>query len=163
MALGHVAPGEDVVNLDLALPLRKEAREGHTISDLKNNLYSINKLVNADYVPIFLRDSIQIYDATNTTITVSRDAVCRGYFDNKTNLWRLPLYHRSQSKERRTVATQQSPRTILFNSPAPPTEHIYNTYELQAQPDLIRYYHAAAGFPTKLTWLKAIEAGYFST
>ena len=159
--MGHVAPGEDVV--DLALPLRKEARIGHTITGLQNNLFSINKLVDADYVPIFLRDSIEIYDATNTTITVSRDAVCRGYFDSRDNLWKLPLHRRNQGKERQTITTQQSPRTILFNSAAPPTEHIYNAYELRAQPALIRYYHAAAGFPTKLTWLKAIEAGHFSS
>ena len=28
---------------------------------------------------------------------------------------------------------------------------------------LIRYYHVAAGFPTKLTWLKAIEDGHFTS
>lgn len=54
MALGHVAPGTDAVNV--ALPLRKEAREEHIIEGLQNNLYSINKLVQADYIPIFSKD-----------------------------------------------------------------------------------------------------------
>jgi len=30
-------------------------------------------------------------------------------------------------------------------------------YELKPQPELVRYYHAAAGFPTKPSWLKAIK------
>ena len=118
MALGHVAPGTDVVDLDL--PLRKEAREGHTVEGLRNNLYSISKLVQANYIPIFLEDSFQIYDATNTTITVLRDAVCRGYFDPKANLWKLPLLNKQKSKERRTATTRQAPSDILFNSPPPP-------------------------------------------
>ena len=36
-------------------------------------------------------------------------------------------------------------------------------YELRAQPQLIKYYHAAAGFPTKLTWLKAIKNGHYQS
>ncbi len=34
---------------------------------------------------------------------------------------------------------------------------IHNVYKLKTQPELVRYYHAAAGFPTKPSWLKAIK------
>ena len=51
MAMGHLAPGDDVV--DLSLPLRKLAREGHTIPGIKNTLHSVNQMVKAGYVPIF--------------------------------------------------------------------------------------------------------------
>jgi hypothetical protein len=30
-------------------------------------------------------------------------------------------------------------------------------YELKTQPELVRYYHVATGFPTKPSWLKAIK------
>jgi hypothetical protein len=30
-------------------------------------------------------------------------------------------------------------------------------YKLKTQPELVQYYHAAAGFPTKPSWLKAIK------
>ena len=30
-------------------------------------------------------------------------------------------------------------------------------YELKRQPELVRYYHVAAGFPTKPSWLKTIK------
>ena len=43
MALGHTAQGGDVV--DLPLPLREAACEGHTAKGIQNNLYSVNRLV----------------------------------------------------------------------------------------------------------------------
>jgi hypothetical protein len=39
----------------------------------------------------------------------------------------------------------------------PPSKAIHNVYELKTQPKLVRYDHAAAGFPTKPLWLKAIK------
>ena len=37
-----------------------------------------------------------------------------------------------------------------------------NVYKLKTQPELIRYYHAAAGFPTKPTWVAAIKNRQFA-
>ena len=34
-------------------------------------------------------------------------------------------------------------------------------YTPRAIPDLVNYYHAAAGFPIKATWLRAIKRGYY--
>jgi len=39
----------------------------------------------------------------------------------------------------------------------PPSEAIFNVFELKKQPEIVRYYHAAAGFPTKPMWIKAIN------
>ena len=36
-------------------------------------------------------------------------------------------------------------------------------HELKTKPDLVRYYHAAAGFPTKPSWLAAIRNGHYRT
>ena len=57
MALGHTARGCDVV--DLPLNARGKAREGHTVSGLKNNLYSLNSLVKEGYIPFFGQQRIQ--------------------------------------------------------------------------------------------------------
>eukprot|EP00804_Cyclotella_cryptica_P007757 CCRYP_001358-RA/>CCRYP_001358-RA protein AED:0.08 eAED:0.05 QI:0/0/0/1/0/0/4/0/1076 len=43
------------------------------------------------------------------------------------------------------------------------TDHILNVYELPSIEQSIRYLHAAAGFPTKSTWLAAIRKGNYST
>ena len=36
-----------------------------------------------------------------------------------------------------------------------------NVYSLPSISQVIKYHHAAAGFPTKDTWVKAIKAGYY--
>ena len=54
------------------------------------------------------------------------------------------------------IIVNQPPTEFLPACP-PPTDTIYNVYELKTQPELVRYYHAAAGFPTKPTWIKAIK------
>ena len=45
---------------------------------------------------------------------------------------------------------------FLPNRPLP-NEAIHNVYKLRTQPELVRYYHAAVGFPAKPLWLKAIK------
>ena len=39
----------------------------------------------------------------------------------------------------------------------------YSAYDLPSVQALVRYLHAAAGFPVKSTWIKAIKAGNFYT
>ena len=43
------------------------------------------------------------------------------------------------------------------------TEFLHNVYELPSIGHTIRYLHAAAGYPVKATWLKAIRNGNYST
>jgi hypothetical protein len=55
------------------------------------------------------------------------------------------------------------PTTNRFLPQCPsPSDDIYNVYELKTQPELVCYHHAAAGFPTKPTWLKAIKNKQFA-
>ena len=160
MAMGHIAPGDDVV--ELPLPIRGGAREGHTVPGITNNLYSLNQLVKEGYIPIFESDGFKVYDAANTKIRVTRDAVLRGYYCPDEGLWRIPLLSKGiQAKE--TAQFRRSPQEILQEAPPPTTHHINNVYELRAQPQLIRYYHVAAGFPTQRTWLKAIVNGHYQS
>ena len=89
MALGHTARGGDIVTLPLNV--RGKANEGHTVSGIKNNLYSLNGLVREGYIPIFDSEGFKVYDATNTKIWVTRGAVLRGYYCPDEGLWRIPL------------------------------------------------------------------------
>jgi hypothetical protein len=54
------------------------------------------------------------------------------------------------------------PSEFLINRP-PPSEAIFSAYELKNKPELIRYYHAAAGFLPKPSWLKAIKQGFYAS
>ena len=42
-------------------------------------------------------------------------------------------------------------------------ESANNVYDLPSINQTVKYLHAAAGFPTRETWLKAINAGNFAT
>ena len=46
---------------------------------------------------------------------------------------------------------------------ANPNEVVNSVYELPNLQQVVRWYHAAAGYPTKSKWLKAIDAGFFAT
>ena len=51
----------------------------------------------------------------------------------------------------------------VFNSNQAVGETINNVYELPSLARVVQYLHAAAGFPTKSTWLKSIRNGNYLT
>jgi hypothetical protein len=57
------------------------------------------------------------------------------------------------------IRAQAAQPAISDSLPArpPPQEAVFNVYELKTQPELVRYLHASAGFPTKPTWLRAVR------
>jgi hypothetical protein len=61
-----------------------------------------------------------------------------------------------------TVVVNRPPTKFLPERP-PPTEAIFNAYELKTQPELVRYHHASAGFPTKPTRLAAIKNKHYAS
>ena len=52
---------------------------------------------------------------------------------------------------------------MLRTQPPPLPDSVSNVYELKTKPELVRYYHAAAGFPTKPTWIAAIKNGHYKS
>jgi hypothetical protein len=164
MALGHRAPRDEVV--DLHLSLRRKSRRGHTVRGITNSLQSLNSAVLDGYIPIFDGKHVNFYDSRNTKITVSRVAVLKGYYVPHEGLWRIPLVYNERpvkNETTETIAWSKSPIEILQASPPPSTKHINSAYELKAQPELIRYLHAAAGFPTLPTWLAAIKNDHYKS
>ena len=166
--MGHLASGRDEVSLDV--PLNPAAREGHTIpGGLRNNLYSVNTLTQAGYGAVFDKDTFAVVDADEVRRIISRSAILKGFYSPEERLWRLPLGDFKGADRRgygagETIAVRSSPAAILRDAPPPPQlDDANNVYELRAGPQLVRYYHAAAGFPTKPTWIKAIKNGHYAS
>jgi hypothetical protein len=137
--------------------MRHPAKDVHIVPGIEcNSLISIPKFVNANYIAIFDKDELNIYDANKTSIIVSRGAILRGWQCKQTNLWPVPLIKEIKNNNTDTVLCDQCPTEFLPDRP-PPSNTIHNVYELKTHPKLVRYYHAAAGFPTKPSWLKAIK------
>jgi hypothetical protein len=108
------------------------------------------------------KKAVNIYDANDTTITVTRGAILRGFKCPMTGMWHIPLVDLVRNNNTDTVIINCPPSEFLPARP-PPTEAIHNVYELKMQPELVRYYHAAVGLPTKPTWLKAIKNMQFAS
>ena len=48
-------------------------------------------------------------------------------------------------------------------SKKPPTDKNLNAYGIKTQPELVSYYHAAGGVPTKPTWLAEIKTSHYAS
>ena len=143
--------------------VRDPARQLHITPGITtNSLLSTSKFAAADYITIFDKEEVNIYDANDTVITVTRGAILRGFKCPKSGLWRIPLVEMVRNNNTDTIIVNRPPTEFLPARP-PPIDAIYNVYELKTQPELVRYYHAAAGFPTKPTWIKAIKNQQFAS
>ena len=60
-----------------------------------------------------------------------------------------------------TILVNKSPASFLANTEQPSTDKLLNAYEMKTRPELVRFYHAAAGFPTKPTWIAAINNKHY--
>ena len=130
---------------------------------------------------IYDNTEVNIYDGRTVKITVSEEAVLKGWRCPRTRMWRIPLNHKVRNEQTDTLILN-SPSGLeslnsMYSLPSndaitthvtaccdnrpPPTEVINNVYELPTIDPAIRYLHGAAGFPTTATWLKAIRKGSY--
>jgi len=127
----------------------------------QHSLLSTSKYANVNYITIFDKDTVNICDANDMEITVTEGAILRGWHDPDIYLWRIPLVDMVRNNTTDTVIVNRPPTEFLPARP-PPSDAFYNVYELKTQPELVRYHHASAGFPTKPTWLTAIKNKQFA-
>jgi hypothetical protein len=102
----------------------------------RDSLLSIPKFADANYVAIFDKDEVNIYDANKTTIVVSRGAILQGWRCKQTNLLQIPLIKNVTNENTDTVLCDRCPTEFLPDRP-PPNEAIHNMYELKTEPKLV--------------------------
>ena len=90
----------------------------------------------------------------NTKITMSQAAVLKGWYVPSRGLWIIPIARGLRAKTANlntaTVVSRVSPIAPLVDTPTL-TDRILSVYKLKTRPELVRYYHAAVGFPTQPT------------
>ncbi len=124
------------------------AREMNIVPGLHSTLVSVPKLVsNAGYTTVFSKEGAAIYDDYTTTITADKPPVLEAYRCNLTGLWKLPLHTEE-------TATNKDP---------PHNEAINVIFDLPSARQNFLWYHAAAGFPPKETFIRAICNGNYAT
>jgi hypothetical protein len=140
------------------------AKDVHIIPTIATNLLlSTAKFATAGYITVFDGKEVDIYDASNTEVIVTREAILRGLFDKTANLWCIPLFSLVWNTNTNTVLVKKPPMEFLLDHLVPPTKTVHKVYELKTQPKLIWYLHVAAGFPMKPTWIAAIKNQQFAS
>ena len=116
--------------------LSNAAREADILPGLKRSLLSVSKMSEEGYMTIFHpgEEGVTIHKQGTINLTTSAPPVLKGVKDAK--LWTISATDDSMHKD-----------------------EVNNVYSLPSIPHIIRYLHAAAGFPVKETWLDAIKAG----
>jgi len=129
---------EEASNMDeLQHDMRHPAKDVHIVPGIeRDSLLNIPKFADANYIAIFDKDEVNIYDANKTTIVVSQGAILREWRCKQTNLWRVPLVKNILNTNTNTILCDRCPTEFLPDRP-PPNEAIHNVYELKTQPELV--------------------------
>jgi hypothetical protein len=123
------ATAMDELHHDVCAP----AKDVHIVPAIKrDSLLSMSKFVDANNIAIFDKDEVNIYDANNTVVTVTRAAILRGWQCKQTKLWQVPLVKDMPNNNTQTVLCDCPPSEFLPEEPPPP-EAINNVYKLKTQ------------------------------
>jgi hypothetical protein len=137
--------------IDLLLwNLPPEARLGHRLHGLVNNLLSIAALVDAGWEVFFHRTGCQV--------TFNRAIILCGWRDPKNRLWRVKIVDDRWTTNYKAAIPPQKKPTIELTTLH--TTHAYSLYECSTMYKLMHFYYACLNFPVVSTLIKAINAGY---
>ena len=131
---------------------------------------------------VYDKHEVNYYETASTKVHASEAAVLRGWRCPRDKLWRVPLVPTIGNINTDTIlldaptgyaslnAIHEVANTVVTRQhidanmkPPPRPEYLQNVYELPSIGQTIRYLHAAAGYPVKATWLKAIRNGNYNT
>ncbi len=93
----------------------------------QNSLLCTVKFADAIYITIFDKDTVNIYNANNTIITVTKGAILRGWQDKNSNLWHIPLVCMVQNLNTDSVLLNHPPSKFPLNRPDP-AEAVHSVY-----------------------------------
>ena len=72
--------------------VREPAKTVDMVSELKHNsLISGAKFADTNYITVLTPTEVLIYDGNDIRISVSEEEILRGWRDNATGLWRVPI------------------------------------------------------------------------
>ena len=106
--------------------VRDPAKQLHITPGITtNSLLSTNKFAEANYITIFDKEEVNIYDANDTVIAVTRGAILRGFKCPGSGLWQIPFVDMVRNNNTETVIVNRPPTEFLLERP-PPIDAIHN-------------------------------------
>jgi hypothetical protein len=117
------------------------------VPSLHSTLISLPKLAEAGYTTIFSKAGAAIYDDYTTNILASQQPVLEAGRCGHMGLWKLPLDE--QGRETNRTPSSNEAINVIFDLPSARQTFLW--------------YHAAAGFPVKESFIKAVRNGNYAT
>jgi hypothetical protein len=156
VADGHVIHATHTARLPMNT-LNDTARTTTVVPQLAKSLVSVGVLADNGYTTIFHPHTkgAEVYATDTCTITATQPPVlqaCR----NDQGLWTILIQQQTDSA---ISATKQARNTKVTHH----SDQASNVYDLPTTPEIIRFLHAALGFPTKPTLLAAIRNKQLTT
>jgi hypothetical protein len=83
---GEVVQATEIV--EYPFNVRAPANELHITPGVsQHSLLSTGKYADANYITVFDKDTVNVYNANDTIITVTKDAILQGWRDTDNKLW----------------------------------------------------------------------------
>ncbi len=133
----HHSKTAATIHLNTSPPL---TAAGYVIPNFPHTLISVGKIVDENCSVLFEKHKVSVFNSSNRTILTG---------------WREP----SGSKLWRVLITGNHYQPTSTS----PTYIAANAYSISNTKNLVSYFHAAAEYPVKSTWLAAINAGNFAS
>jgi hypothetical protein len=130
--------------------LPPEARLGHRLPGLVNNLLSVAALVDTECKVFF--------HCTGCKVTFNGAIILRGRIDPKDRLWGVKIVDNGWTTNYKVAILTQERPTVKLTTP--PTAHAYSLYKCSTAHKLTHFYYAFLNYPIVSTLIKAIETGY---
>jgi hypothetical protein len=128
--------------LQLHPSLPEAACKVHIFPTLQAPLFSIGQLCDSRCNVLFL--------ATGVEITYQGTTIINGYRNPSNNLWYVDL--------------GAAPTPIINSLMAQPPVHLCNSIgQPNTLADRVAFYHTSCNFPVLSSWIKAVDAGFFTT
>ena len=119
--------------------------KGHVMPSFTHNLMGISQFCDADCMVQYTKKEVTIFNPRG-------EPLVKGWRDPKTKLWRIAIV---SGEEQQTFWGDPGGEVVSLDA--------FSAYDLPSVEALVRFFHAAAGYPVKATWLNAIKEGYYSS
>ncbi len=138
--------------MQLKHKLRAGAGKMNIVPNLHSTLISVPKMADHGYIAVFDKKEARIYDGTITTITASEEPIIVAPRCKDTGLWKMEL-----DLDFEILGREHPEQFVAGVNKANAIFVLPNTCQS------LMYFHAAAGFPVKETFLDAVQAGNYAT
>jgi hypothetical protein len=125
--------------------LREGAGEMNIVPNLHSSLISVPKMATQGYIAVFDKKEARIYDGTTITIMALGDPIIIAPRCDDTGLWKMNL-----NQDYKILGRESSNQFIAGVDVA------NAIFDLPNSRQSLMYFHAAARFPTKETFMHAV-------